>query len=182
MFIQSLLEQGSISLKYRARRPFPVQAIAICQVYQCYQRLVKICFSCTKLERKYKDLLNTLSADSVTQVFPYFLVMGSLEALLSRLGRVSKQYFHCLGIGLALKPSFHYPVSIRLPVNTGARSTSQYGPCRRVMETGQPSTRAVNSGRQLWQWKPSFTVLVSVLVFRPSVLVLKSTILFCFHK
>ena len=39
---------------------------------------------------------------------------------------------------------FHGP-STR-PVETRAR---QHGPCWRVMETGHPSTRAVNSGRQL---------------------------------
>ena len=66
-----------------------------------------------------------------------------------------------------IKPGFHYPswrpeltarvdgwpVSItrqhgpltRL-VETRAR---QHGPCWRVMETGHPSTRTVNSGRQL---------------------------------
>ena len=33
----------------------------------------------------------------------------------------------------------------------------QHGPCSRVMETGHPSTRAVNSGRQLGQWKPGCT-------------------------
>ena len=40
-------------------------------------------------------------------------------------------------------------------VETRAR---QYGPCWWVMETGHPSTRAVNSGHQLGYWKPGFSV------------------------
>ena len=52
-----------------------------------------------------------------------------------------------------LKPGFHYPswrpeLTARVdgwPVSI----TRQYGPCWRVMETGHPSTRAINSGRQL---------------------------------
>ena len=35
----------------------------------------------------------------------------------------------------------------------------QHGPCWRVMETGHPSTRAVNSGRQLGEWKPGLTLI-----------------------
>jgi len=37
--------------------------------------------------------------------------------------------------------------------------TRQRGPCWRVNEIGHPSTRAVNSGRQLGLWKPGVTVL-----------------------
>ena len=52
-----------------------------------------------------------------------------------------------------VKPGFHYPswrpeLTARVdgwPVNI----TRQHGPCWRVMETGHPSTRAVNSGPQL---------------------------------
>ena len=49
-------------------------------------------------------------------------------------------------------------VSTRL-VETRAR---QHGQSWRVMETGHPSTRAVNSGRQLGQWKPGFCLCVLV--------------------
>ena len=41
---------------------------------------------------------------------------------------------------LQLKPGFHYP---------SWRVTGFHYPCWRVMETGHPSTWAVNSGRQL---------------------------------
>jgi len=34
------------------------------------------------------------------------------------------------------------------------------------METGHPSTRAVNSGRQLGQWKPGFSLVFNVLFVR----------------
>jgi len=73
-----------------------------------------------------------------------------------------------------LKPGFHYPswrpeltarvdgwlVSITCqhgPCWRARVSTSRVdGPCWRVMETSHRSTRAVNSGRQLGQWKPGF--------------------------
>jgi len=68
-----------------------------------------------------------------------------------------------------LKPSFHYlswrpklaaridgwpePVSITRQLGPSTRVVEthalQHGPCWRVMETDHPSTRAVNSGRQL---------------------------------
>jgi len=35
------------------------------------------------------------------------------------------------------------------PVKKARVDARQHGPCWRVMETGHPSTRAVNSGRQL---------------------------------
>ena len=74
-----------------------------------------------------------------------------------------------------LKPGFHYPswrpeLTARVdrwPVSI----TRQHGPCwracvftsrvdgpSRVKDTGHPSTRVVNSGRQLGYWKPGLIV------------------------
>ena len=60
-----------------------------------------------------------------------------------------------------LKSGFHYPSwrpELTRLVETRYR---QHGPCWRVMETGHPSTRAVNSGRQLGWWKPGLTDIIS---------------------
>ena len=61
-----------------------------------------------------------------------------------------------------LKPGFHYPSSrpeLTARVDGWPVSTTRVdGPCWRVMETGHPSTRAVNSGSGNW-------ALVEILIF-----------------
>ena len=68
-------------------------------------------------------------------------------------GGVGSHFGHITRARTSLKPCFHYPSwrpELMARVNGWPVSiTRQHGPCWREMETGHPSTRAVNSGRQL---------------------------------
>ena len=82
------------------------------------------------------------------------VVMNEQMGRGDRMRRVWKQWLVWGWRNEALKSGFHYPswrpeLTARVdgwPVSI----TRQHGPCWRVMETGHPSTRAVNSGSGNW--------------------------------
>ena len=75
--------------------------------------------------------------------------MSASEVSFSQWGAKQIYYIYLF----TLKPGFHYP-SWRHEVTAGVdgwpvSTTRQHGPSTRLVETGHPSTRPVNSGRQL---------------------------------